>query len=84
MLAQINSLSSQLKTLNINTKTLNKETANFILYAHSSGTVSELLQQLHTVVMTDEAIITIVKEQAFYVRSFVPIRYASKVKKDKK
>lgn len=84
MLAQINSLSSQLKTLNINTKTLNKETANFILYAHSSGTVSELLQQLHTVVMTDEAIITIVKEQAFYVRSFVPIRYASKVKKGQK
>ncbi len=84
MLAQINSLSSQLKTLNINTKTLNKETANFILYAHSSGTVSELLQPLHTVVMTDEAIITIVKEQAFYVRSFVPIRYSSKVKKGQK
>lgn len=80
MLAQLNSLKSQLNTLNINTKTLKKETANFILYAHSSGRVSQLLQQLHTVVMTDEAIITIVKEQAFYVKSFVPVEYASNVK----
>jgi len=80
MLAQINSLKSQLNTLNIDTKSLKKETANFILYAHSSGTVSELIQQLHTVVMVDEAIITIVKDQAFYVKSFVPLEYAATVK----
>jgi hypothetical protein len=30
--------------------------------------------------MTDEAVITIVKEQAFYVKSFVPVEYAGRVK----
>ena len=80
MLAQINALKSQLVSLNIDADKLKVATANFILYAHSSGRVSELLQQLHTVVMTDEAIITIVKEQAFYVKSFVPLAYASHVK----
>ncbi|PHS58324.1 MAG: hypothetical protein COB17_03670 [Sulfurimonas sp.] len=80
MLAQINSLKSQLDTLGIDTKKLSQATANFILYAHSSGRVSALLQQLHTVVRIDEAIITIVKEQAFYIKSFVPLEYASAVK----
>jgi len=79
MLAQINGLESQLSTLGIDTKNLKKATPNFILYAHSSGTVSALLQQLHTVVRVDEAIISIVKEQAFYIKSFVPVRYASSV-----
>jgi len=79
MLAQINGLESQLSTLGIDIKNLKKATPNFILYAHSSGTVSALLQQLHTVVRVDEAIISIVKEQAFYIKSFVPVRYASSV-----
>ena len=80
MLAQINALKSQLDTLGINTSTLKKATANFILYSHSAGIVSQLLQQLHTVIRVDEAIITIVKEQAFYIKSFVPLEYASAVK----
>jgi len=79
MLAQINALESQLSTLGIDIKNLKKATPNFILYAHSSGTVSTLLQQLHTVVRVDEAIISIVKEQAFYIKSFVPLQYASSV-----
>ena len=79
MLAQINGLKSQLSTLGIDTKKLKKATPNFILYAHSSGIVSALLQQLHTVVRVDEAIIRIVKEQAFYIKSFVPLQYASSV-----
>ena len=79
MLAQINALESQLSTLGIDTKNLKKATPNFVLYAHSSGTVSTLLQQLHTVVRVDEAIISIVKEQAFYIKSFVPLQYASSV-----
>ncbi len=80
MLAQINGLKSQLAILKIDTNKLRKATPNFILYAHSSGRVSALLQQLHTVVGVDEAIITIVKEQAFYIKSFVPLEYASNVK----
>ena len=80
MLARINALKSQLKTLNINTKKLKVASPNFILYAHSGGKVSELLLSLHTVVRIDEAVINILKEQAFYLKSFVPLTYASKVK----
>ncbi len=80
MLAKINALQSQLHTLNIDTKKLRVASPNFILYAHSSGKVSELLLALHTVVRVDEALIKIVKEQAFYIKSFVPLSYASKVK----
>jgi len=80
MLAKINGLKSQLKTLNIDADKLQNTTPNFTLYAHSSGTVSELLQPLHTVIKADEAIINIVKEQAFYIKSFLPLEYASAVK----
>ncbi len=80
MLAQIDALESQLKTLNINTKILKKATANFILYAHSGGRVSELLQPLHTVLRVDEAVVSIIKDQAFYIKSFVPLEYAGFVK----
>jgi len=80
MLAQINALKSQLDTLNIDTNKLQEATPNFILYAHSSGKVSQLLQALHTVVLVDEAVIKIVKEQAFYIKSFVPLEYASAIK----
>lgn len=80
MSAKINALKSQLKTLNIDADKLNEATPNFTLYAHSSGKVSELLQSLHTVIKEDEAVITVVKEQAFYIKSFVPLEYASSVK----
>ena len=77
--AQINRLQSQLKLLNIDTKNLHVASANFTLYAHSSGVVSKLLLPLHAVVRVDEAVIKILKEQAFYIKSFVPLSYASKV-----
>jgi len=80
MLAQINALKSQLHTLNIDTTKLKKATGNFTLYAHSSGTVSELLQPLHTVILVDEAVISIIKDQAFYIKSFLPLEYASTIK----
>lgn len=80
MSAQINGLKSQLKTLNIDADKLKKATPNFTLYAHSAGKVSELLQPLHTVIKIDEAVISIVKEQAFYIKSFLPLEYASSVK----
>lgn len=78
--AQINGLKSQLQTLNIDADKLTEATPNFTLYAHSSGKVSELVQPLHTVVKVDEAVITIVKEQAFYIKSFLPLEYASSIK----
>jgi len=78
--SKIVALRSQLQTLGIQTKNLKKATGNFILYAHNSGKVSNLLQPIHTVIREDEALISIIKEQAFYVKSYLPLKYAGIVK----
>ena len=80
MNSKIVALHSQLKTLGINADKLKKATANFILYAHSSGRVAKLHLSLHTVVRVDEVLISIVKEQAFYAKSYLPLEYANSVK----
>ena len=82
--SKIAALLSQLQTLGIETKNLNKATGNFILYAHSSGRVSNLLQPLHTVIREEEALISIIKDQAFYVQSYLPLKYASVIKNGQK
>ncbi|RUM65164.1 MAG: hypothetical protein DSZ03_03190 [Sulfurimonas sp.] len=80
LLAKLNALSSQLKTLEIDTTQLKEATANFTLYAHSDGVVSEILQPVHSSIKADTPIISIVKKQAFYLKSFLPLAYASKVR----
>jgi multidrug resistance efflux pump len=80
MNSNVSALKSQLETLNIDTKKLKKATGNFILYAHSPGRVSNLLQPLHTVIREDEALISIIKDQAFYVQSYLPLKYSGVVK----
>jgi len=84
MSAKITALESQLQTLEIDAKNLKKATANFILYAHSSGRVAKLHSPLHTVVRVDETLISVVKEQAFYVKSYLPLEYANRVKEGQK
>ena len=78
--AQLQTLRSQLQTMGIDTASLHKPSAAFILYAHSSGRVSKLLKPLHSSVSTDEAIVSIVKNQAYYIESYLPLEYATKVK----
>jgi multidrug efflux pump subunit AcrA (membrane-fusion protein) len=78
--AKLTSLKSQLETLGINTDALKKASSNFILYAHSEGVVSEILQPLHSSIKEDTHIISVTKSQAFYLKSFLPLEYASKVK----
>jgi len=77
--SQLTALESQLQTLGIDAKKLHKATANFILYAHSEGTVSTLRKPLHSSVNTNEPVISIVKNQAYYIKSFLPLEYATKV-----
>ena len=77
--AQLTALESQLATVGINASRLKEATANFVLYAHSSGTVSALLKPLHSSVSVSEPVISIVKNQAYYIKSFLPIEYATKV-----
>lgn len=80
MSAQISALKSQLETLGIEIDKLKMASANYTLYAHSAGTVSALLQPLHSVIGEDTAIVSIVKDQAFYIESYLPLEYANVVK----
>lgn len=84
MNSKVIALKSQLETLGIDTKKLKNATANFILYAHSEGIVSALHQPLHTVVREDETLISITKNQAFYVESYLALKYSSVVKINQK
>ena len=77
--AQLGTLESQLLTLGINTKTLTKATANYILYAHSSGKIAALLKPLHSAVGENDPLVNIAKEQAYYIQSYLPIEYATQV-----
>ncbi|PHQ56686.1 MAG: hypothetical protein COA30_03915 [Sulfurimonas sp.] len=77
--AQLTAIESQLDTLGIDAASLKKATPNFILRAHSSGVVSALLKPLHSSVNVSDAILSIVKNQAYYVKSFLPLEYATKV-----
>lgn len=84
MSARITALKSQLATLGIHADVLKTASADYVLYAHSDGTVSQLLQSLHSVIGEDTAILSIVKEQAFYIKSYLPLAYAGRVKTGQK
>jgi len=77
---KIASLKSQLETLGIKADKLRKASSEYILYAHSAGTVSALVQPLHAVVRATTPIISIVKDRAFYIKSYLPLEYADAVK----
>jgi multidrug efflux pump subunit AcrA (membrane-fusion protein) len=78
--AKLNALQSQLSTLGIETSKLTQATANYTLYAHSGGKISALLKPLHSAVNENEPLANIAKEQAYYIKSYLPLDYASKVK----
>ena len=80
LLAKLTALKSQLHTLGVDTNKLTKASSNFILYAHSDGIVSDILQALHSSIKEDTPIISLVKSQAFYLKSYLPLEYASKIK----
>ena len=80
MRSQINALRSQLDTMGIRTKSLKRASANYVLYAHSDGKVAEILQALHSVITSETPIVTIVKRRDSYIKSFLPLEYATKVK----
>ena len=78
--AKLNALRSQLATLGIDAESLKKATSNFYLRSHSDGRVSALLKPLHSSVNPDEGVVSIVKNQAYYLKSYLPIEYATKVR----
>lgn len=80
IMSRISTLTSQLKTLGINTNTLKKATSYYTLFAYSKGVVSTLLQPLHNIIDADSAIISIIKEEAYYVKSYLPLEYSDMIK----
>lgn len=80
LLATINALELQLSILGVDTKNLTKATSSYTLFAHSDGVVSRIIQPLHSGIQEDTPIISLVKEQAYYIESYLPLAYASKVK----
>jgi len=80
MLSKLETLNSQLQTLGIDTYNLKNTSANYILYSHSSGTVTALLQPQHSVISEDTEILSIIKEQSFYVKSYLPLSYSKYLK----
>jgi multidrug efflux pump subunit AcrA (membrane-fusion protein) len=77
--ANLTALQSQLETLGMNASKLQHASAKFLLRAHRSCRVSALLKPLHSSITSDEPIVSIVKNQAYYIKSFVPIEYAQKL-----
>ena len=54
---------------------------SYKLYAQSSGKVDEFLIPLFSVVNKNEPLITLLKgEESFLIKSFIPLKYASKVR----
>jgi len=80
MLAKIQTLDSQLGTLGINTNKLQKVTSEYTLFAHSDGKIASILQPLHSIVDNETPLVSIVKDRAFYAKSYLPIEYTSFVK----
>lgn len=75
--SEIESVKSQLKILNINTDKLTKILSSYVLYAHSNGRVSSIFIPLHSIVGNETLILNIVKNSALYLKSYIPIKYAS-------
>jgi multidrug resistance efflux pump len=84
LLSQLDTLTSQLQTLGIDTKKLTRPASGYILKAHSSGIVAKISEPLHAVISKESKIIEIVKERSFFLKSFVPLKYAKLIRKAQK
>ncbi len=82
--SRLDTLTAQLHTLGIDTKSLKRPTSRYILRAHSDGIVSQILQPLHAVITENSRIVEIVKERSFYLKSFVPLKYADTIRNARK
>jgi multidrug efflux pump subunit AcrA (membrane-fusion protein) len=80
MLAKLETLTSQLETLGIETKNISNTTSKYILRAHNAGRIGTLLKGKHATVSKDTEIATVIKEQAFYLKSYIPLSYANDLK----
>ena len=84
LLSKLNTLKSQLHSIGVDPDALRKPTSAYYLYAHTGGIVSALQLPLHSSVDRNRGIVSIVKEHAYYAKSYIPLRYAKELKKGDK
>ena len=73
--AKLETITSQLKTLDIEVKDIKNTISEYTLFAYNSGIVSSLLKTEYSAVLKDTEIVSIVKEKSFYLKSYIPITY---------
>lgn len=73
--AKLETIVSQLKTLDIEVKDIKNTISEYTLFAYNSGIVSSLLKTEYSAVLKDTEIVSIVKEKSFYLKSYIPITY---------
>ncbi len=79
--AERNAIASQLKSLDIDTSSLNEPTDTLIIKAHSDGLVSRLLVPLHTNLSAQTPIITLVQSSGYYAIAYIGVAEALKMPK---
>ena len=82
--AKLETIVSQLKTLDIEAKDIKNTISEYTLFAHNSGIVSSLLKTEYSAVSKDTEIVSIVKEKSFYLKSYLPTTYSEYLKPGQK
>lgn len=82
--AKLETIVSQLKTLDIEVKDIKNTISEYTLFAHNPGIVSTLLKTEYSAVSKDTEIVSIVKEKSFYLKSYLPVSYSEFVKSGQK
>ena len=82
--AKLETIVSQLKTLDIEAKDIKNTISEYTLFAHNSGIVSSLLKTEYSAISKDTEIVSIVKEKSFYLKSYLPTTYSEYLKPGQK
>ena len=82
--AKLETIVSQLKTLDIEAKDIKNTISEYTLFAHNSGIVSSLLKTEYSAISKDTEIVYIVKEKSFYLKSYLPTTYSEYLKPGQK
>ncbi len=80
--SKLESIKNQLKSMQINTKTLKKATDSFVIYAHADGKIEQLLVNLHDNVDAQTPIVSLTQERGYYAEAYVPTTYALDITKN--
>jgi biotin carboxyl carrier protein len=80
--SKINTLKSQLSSLDIDISNLKTTTDSFIIYAHADGKIEKLLVNLHANLDSQTPIVSLVQESGYYAEAYMSVDEAMKISKD--